>query len=94
MYYVYIMTSKENTAVYIGITNDLRRRVYEHENETIKGYTSKYKVKKLVYYEVYSTAYEAIAREKQLKGWSRLKKNVLIESMNPEWKKLNDDIKW
>ena len=84
-YYVYILTSKENTALYIGVTNDLRRRLNEHKNEIADGFTKRYHLHKLVYYEKYSEINDAISREKQLKGWSRRKKNALIEKRNPDW---------
>ena len=85
MYYVYILANKNNTTLYIGMTNDLRRRLYEHKSEQLEGFTKKYNVHKLVYYEEYSDVYYAIAREKQLKHWLRLKKNALIETLNPNW---------
>ena len=84
-YYVYILTSKENTALYIGVTNDLRRRLIEHKNELADGFTKRYHLHKLVYYEEFSEINDAISREKQLKGWSRRKKNALIEKRNPDW---------
>lgn len=84
-YYVYILTSKENTALYVGVTNDLRRRLIEHKNELADGFTKRYHLHKLVYYEEYSEINDAISREKQLKGWSRRKKNALIEKRNPDW---------
>ena len=92
-YYIYIMSNISNTIVYIGITNDLVRRVYEHRNELVDGFSKKFHTHKLVYFEVYSTAYDAIAREKQLKKWTREKKNTLIEKDNPEWIDLWDRIK-
>ena len=85
MYYVYILTTKDNAVMYIGVTNDLRRRVLEHRNEQIDGFTKKYHVHKLVYYEKYSEIYTALAREKQLKKWSRSKKDFLVEATNPDW---------
>ena len=85
MYYVYILANKNNTTLYIGMTNDLRRRLYEHKSEQLEGFTKKYNVHKLVYYEEYSDVDYAIAREKQLKHWLRLKKNALIETLNPNW---------
>ena len=88
MFYTYILASGNNNAVYVGMTNDLSRRVHEHKSELIDGFTKKYHVHKLVYYEIHPTAERAIKREKQLKGWRRSKKNELIESMNPEWKDL------
>ena len=85
MYYVYILTNPTGTVMYIGVTNDLKRRLYEHKNEFIEGFTKKYKVNKLVYFEEYSDVYEAISREKQLKKWRRSKKNRLVEIQNPNW---------
>jgi putative endonuclease len=89
-YYVYIMTNKSRT-LYTGVTNNLERRVWEHKNKVIPGFTSKYKITQLVYYEEGSDINVAIAREKQIKGWLRAKKIALIESMNPEWKDLSED---
>ncbi|MBQ8213428.1 MAG: GIY-YIG nuclease family protein [Clostridia bacterium] len=88
MYYVYILTSYSNKVMYIGMTNDLKRRITEHKNEQIDGFTKQYHVKKLVYFEEHSNPNEAIKREKELKGWRREKKNNLVETMNPEWKDL------
>jgi putative endonuclease len=90
-YYVYIMTNKGNRALYTGVTNDLQRRVYEHKNKLVKGFTKKYNVIKLVFYEVCNDIESAILREKQIKGWLRAKKIALIESMNPEWRDLSLD---
>ncbi len=89
-YYTYIMTNKRNGTLYTGITNDLERRVYEHKHKLVKGFTSKYNLMRLVYYEDTDDVSAAIAREKQIKGWLRRKKLALIESMNPEWKDLSD----
>ena len=86
-YYVYIMASRAKT-LYIGVTNDLERRVFEHRQGHHGGFTSKYNVTKLVYHESTSDVGSAIAREKELKGWRRSKKVTLVESMNPEWKDL------
>ena len=85
MNYVYIMSNKTNTVVYIGVTNNLQRRIYEHKNELYEGFTKKYKLHKLVYFEECIDIKDAILREKQLKGWSRTKKNFLIEKTNPNW---------
>lgn len=90
MYFVYIMTNKTNSTLYVGVTNDLRRRITEHKNETLDGFTKKYHLHKLVYFEEYSEVNDAIAREKQLKGWIRAKKNWLIESQNPNWNDLSE----
>ena len=88
-YYVYILASATNYTVYIGVTSDLIRRVYEHKNRLDPdSFTSKYDVHKLVYYEQTSDVRAALEREKQLKGWRRSKKNALIEAVNPEWKDL------
>ena len=90
MYYVYILTGKTNSVMYIGVTNDLKRRLYEHKNGEIEGFTQKYNVNKLVYFEEYTEVNSAIAREKQLKHWIRAKKNLLVETKNPEWKDWGD----
>ena len=87
-YYVYIMTSKSRT-LYTGITNNLERRVYEHKNKIGSKFTSKYNITRLVYYEIFSDVRDAIAREKQIKGWLRAKKIALIESVNPRWEDLS-----
>lgn len=84
-YYVYILANNINSVLYIGVTNDLTRRLNEHKSEEIKGFTKKYHINKLVYFEEFSDIGDAIAREKQLKGWKREKKNRLVEVMNPEW---------
>ena len=91
-YYVYILTNKINTVLYTGITNNLERRIFEHKSKYFKGFTAKYNVNKLVYYEIYSDIYEAIQREKQIKSGSRQKKIDLIQSLNPKWKDLVDDM--
>ena len=91
-FYVYILTNKSNKVLYIGITNNSSRRVYEHKQKFVKGFTSKYKVDKLVYCEVFDDPYNAISREKQLKGWLRNKKIELINSFNPLWKDLYKEI--
>lgn len=87
-YYVYILTSKKNGVLYIGITNDLRNRVFEHKSKIIEGFTKKYNVNKLVYFELTYQPQDAITREKNLKKWKRQWKIELIESMNPDWKDL------
>ena len=87
-YYVYFLTSSNNSALYIGVTNDLERRIEEHRTGLIPGYTQKYNCHKLVYFEEYSDVNEAISRGKQLKKWSRSKKNDLVNKTNPEWKEL------
>jgi putative endonuclease len=88
-YYVYIMTNKWNTVLYTGVTSNLEKRVYEHKLKLKEGFTKKYNVNKLVYYEIYGEIYEAIVREKQIKGGSRKKKLDLIDGMNPDWKDLS-----
>ena len=89
MYYIYILTNPINSVVYIGITNNLKRRLYEHKSETSDSFTKRYHLHKLVYYERFSHPQEAIAREKQLKGWKREKKNALVETQNPNWEDLS-----
>lgn len=84
-YYVYIMTNNNNTTLYIGVTNDLIRRVYEHRNKLIGGFTKKYQMMKLIYFEQFNDIYEAISREKQLKNWHRVWKEKLINEINPKW---------
>lgn len=84
-YYVYILTNKTTSVRYIGVTNDLIRRIYEHKNKLIKGFTSKYNVDRLVYFENTGDITAAISREKQLKGWTRIKKEALIKNINPLW---------
>ena len=88
-YYIYIMASRSKT-LYTGVTDDLERRVYEHKNRLTDGFTKKYNVHKLVYYEITSDAQAAITREKQIKGWLRRKKTTLIETINPEWADLSE----
>ncbi len=87
-YYVYIMTNKRNTGLYTGVTNDLRKRVYEHKAKLVDGFTKKYNVNKLAYYEIFNDIYNAIMREKQIKDGSRQKKIDLINSINSEWRDL------
>ena len=89
-YYVYIMKNKSRT-LYTGMTNDLLRRVYEHKNKLVPGFTKKYNIQFLVYYEATSSIYSAIEREKQIKGWLRAKKIALIDTMKPEWNDLSED---
>ena len=88
-YYIYILASKRNGTLYIGVTNDLVRRVLEHKNKVIKGFTDKYNVNSLVYYESYSSINEAIKREKAMKKWNRAWKIQLIEKENPTWNDLS-----
>jgi putative endonuclease len=91
-YYVYIMTNRRNTVLYIGVTNDLIRRVYEHKEKLADGFTRKYNIVKLVYYEVFEDIENAILREKQIKAGSRQKKVQLIHSINREWHDLYDEL--
>ena len=86
------MTNKRNTVVYTGITNDLKRRVYEHKEKPVDGFTKKYNITKLVYYEVFEDIENAILREKQIKGGSRQKKIELINSLNKEWRDLSAEL--
>ncbi len=86
--FVYILTTSNNTTLYIGVTNNLNRRIQEHKTNMIPGFTKKYNVHKLIYYETFGDIQLAIAREKQLKSWRREKKMRLIESINPTWKEI------
>jgi putative endonuclease len=88
LYYVYIITTIRNTVLYTGVTNDLNRRIAEHKEGKISGFTQRYNVNKLVYYEIFDSIDMAIAREKQIKGFSRAKKIKLIENFNTEWVEL------
>jgi putative endonuclease len=91
-YYVYMMTNKSNAVLYTGVTNDLKQRVYEHKQKLVEGFTKKYNVTKLVYYEICDDAESAIFREKQIKSWPRKRKDDLVSSINPEWRDLYEDI--
>jgi putative endonuclease len=84
-YYVYIVTNKNHSVLYIGVTGDLEGRLHEHREKLLEGFTKQYQANKLIFYEDYPDPRSAIAREKQLKGWRRSKKIALIESMNPRW---------
>ncbi len=90
--YVYIITNKPFGTLYIGVTNDLVRRVYEHKNKLVDGFTKRYGLDRLVYYEMHETMYIAISREKQLKEWDRNWKLRLVMEQNPDWKDLYDEI--
>jgi putative endonuclease len=90
-YYVYVLASNKSGTLYIGITNDLKRRVGEHKEGLIEGFTKKYNIRKLVYFEIYNDINEAILREKRLKKWNRSWKIRLIEEMNPKWNDLYTD---
>ncbi|MEA1958514.1 MAG: GIY-YIG nuclease family protein [Chloroflexota bacterium] len=91
-YYIYMMTNKNNSVLYTGVTNDLKRKAYEHKQKFVEGFTKKYNVTRLVYYEICDDAESAIFKEKQIKGWPRKKKDDLVNSMNPEWRDLYEDI--
>lgn len=92
-YYVYILANATNVAIYTGMTNDLTRRVYEHKNHMDPGsFTARYNITKLVYFETLDTARAAIEREKQIKSWSRARKNVLITVRNPQWRDLYNEL--
>lgn len=88
IFYVYILTNHTNTTLYVGVTNNIERRTFEHQQKFNDGFAERYNTYKLVYAEEVSTSYDAIVREKQLKKWSRKKKIDLINSLNPEWKNL------
>ena len=92
MYYVYLITNANNTVLYCGVTNDLVRRIYQHKNKLVDGFSKKYNLSKLVYFESTTDVKSAIAREKQIKGWTRSKKNILINEKNPEWLDLYSNI--
>ena len=91
-YFVYILANKRNGTLYIGVTSDLKKRVYEHKMGLVEGFTKKYNIHKLVYYDVGHDVLGVIAREKQLKKWNRQWKLELIEKTNPEWKDLYDEL--
>ena len=90
--YVYIMTNKTNSTLYIGVTSDLVKRVYEHKESLVDGFSKRYNLKKLVYYEVHDKIYEAIKREKQLKSWKRDWKDKLVADFNSNWIDLYDEV--
>jgi putative endonuclease len=90
-YYIYILTNKSNNVLYVGVTNDLIRRIFEHKSKLVEGFTKKYNLWKLVYYEAADNIEGAINREKQLKNWHRDWKMNLIDQFNPDWKDLSDD---
>jgi putative endonuclease len=89
-YYVYLITNQINSVIYVGMTNDLCRRMYEHRNRVVQGFSSKYHVDKLVYFEETSNVRAAIEREKEIKKWRREKKNVLVIKNNPDWNDLSE----
>ena len=88
MNYVYILSNQNHSVLYTGVTNNLERRLYEHRNEISNGFSKRYHLNELIYYEAFEHIRDAIQREKELKGWSRKKKIALIESMNPHWDNL------
>lgn len=92
LYCIYIATNPHNTVLYTGVTSNLPRRMWEHKSKLVEGFTKKYNVIKLVYYEVCDTPYNAIEREKKIKGLLRSKKIALVNSMNPTWKDLADEL--
>jgi putative endonuclease len=91
-YYVYILTNQHNSVLYVGVTSNLVRRVYQHKEKLIEGFTKRYNVTKLIFYEVTTDVNSAIAREKQIKSWSRRKKVELIKKMNYGWAELYNDL--
>ena len=90
-YYVYLLTNWNNKVLYLGVTNNLERRLYEHKKKLVKGFSEKYNVNKLVYFEETQDVTAAIAREKEIKKWRREKKNQLVNRMNPNWKDLSSE---
>ena len=92
-YWVYLLTNNPRSTLYVGVTNDLVRRIYEHREGLVKGFTQRYGLKMLVHFEQYDTPYDAIQREKNIKHWPRLWKLQLIESSNPQWRDLYNDIR-
>jgi len=92
-YYVYLLTNWNKKVIYVGMTNDLARRIYEHKNKLVKGFTTKYNINKLVYFEETNDVQAAITREKEIKKWRREKKNNLVLSTNPGWKDLSPEWK-
>ena len=92
-YYVYLLANWNHRVMYLGVTNDLVRRIYEHKNKRVKGFTEKYNIHKLVYFEETGDVRSALTREKEIKKWRREKKNALVISINPEWKDLAEEEK-
>jgi len=90
MYYVYIATNFTNSVLYTGMTNNLKRRMHEHRNKLTSGFSSKYNIKKLIYYDTFDNPKDAIAAEKRVKGWTRIKKINLIKTINPEFRNLDE----
>ena len=92
MYYVYILTNKNHTVLYTGVTGNIERRMYEHKNKLIEGFTKRYNADKLVFFESFNNVNDALAAEKKIKGWKREKKVSLIEGINPSWNDLSIDL--
>ena len=92
-YYVYLLTNWNHRVMYVGVTNDLSRRLYEHKNKLVSGFTGKYNVSKLVYFEETADVLSALVREKEIKKWRRQKKDALVVSVNPEWRDLSEEEK-
>ena len=90
-YFVYMLTNWNNKVIYTGVTNNLERRLYEHKNGIVEGFTKKYNVHKLVWFAYTNDVHSALEKEKQIKGWTRAKKNALVEEINPEWRDLSVD---
>jgi len=90
-YYIYLLTNWNNKVMYVGVTNNLQRRIFEHKEKSMKGFTEKYNVHKLVYFEQTSNVEAALNREKEIKKWRREKKNRLVENANPFWRDLSED---
>ena len=90
-YYVYLLTNWNNRLIYVGVTNDITRRIYEHKNKLVEGFTKTYNVDKLVYFEETNDVNSALAREKEIKKWRREKKNNLVLRMNPKWNDLSKE---
>jgi putative endonuclease len=91
-YYVYLLASRKDGPLYLGVTNDLIRRIYEHRTKAVRGFTSKYSITRLVWFEIYDDPISAISREKELKKWKRAWKTQLIEAQNPQWDDLYESI--
>ncbi|HBR68619.1 MAG TPA: hypothetical protein DEA55_04500 [Rhodospirillaceae bacterium] len=91
-FYVYILAKARNSTFYVGVTSDLGKRMWEHKTGAVEGFTKKYDIKTLVYYEVHDTAENAFIREKRLKKWNRIWKMRIIEEMNPDWRDLYEDL--
>jgi len=90
-YYIYLMTNWNHRVMYVGVTNDLVRRVYEHKNKLMEGFTSRYNINKLVYFENTEDIHTALAREKEIKRWRREKKDALVQALNSDWRDLSED---